>query len=866
MHGGSLLAVALASAAQAPAGQVPSADELFARLRERAQRLDGLRCTLEIERESNPLRQRLEFRSPGHLRLERLPDREPAWRRIWFSPQIAVLTPTERWTHVAWRDELVTGPPDCESLWEFRPEERPNDGWEGTARLFAALLAPDAFYKDYEIRRVFPDTLAGRPCWLVLLAGKAVAPERLWIDAERWTPLRLQVTAWTEWRRTMHHTLTVAHQREVAPGLWLPAEVWDERREYHRFVHPWPPGAPEGFERLFLTAGRLIEARLGEAPGDERFRVPADGPLLRRPAAMANAHFEWKANPPFRHKIPRALLAPADAEGEHALPRLRRFVASSPRIRAGYHELESTIYYFLKREEWAPSLRQVHEAAAAARPDDPFFQDRLLSTRFHDAPTLENAEKLAPLQGPWFTRQLLQLRLRTQVEAGDQAAARRTAQELIQHLAGLDDPEAIPFAPIFEAAEKGKWLAELRADAQRRAEGDPPSEIHLRLLIALAARQKDWPRYKALGERLDEVRRDALAFQVESAHMLGGDDRLRVLDYLPDGHFLAHAGALWSLQSQHRKEADWHRESHILTQLQDDFKARWREMTKAQLLWRHRLLGAWLENEPARAVAHLAQAVALAPEDESLKFRLVECLLRTPGTEEALRLFDRLRAAHPGRPELWLAAGRALPAKEHPERARQVIEGLSLAAPTEPSAAEAARRLCAEMGLFEEAASWAVEEALRRRPNAEVELELRTEAALSLVRAKQAEKAVEMWLSGVREALRQPMIEARRPRLIAAQVARIAAPAFLFSIEADAGWLKKQWLPALEAAAKGLGRDAPTAERAAIEFPLAAAHRALGDNARAAQHYARGLKLLPNFAEGSKWLDEIAPNYPLDDF
>jgi len=65
---------------------------------------------------------------------------------------------------------------------------------------------------------------------------------------------------------------------------------------------------------------------------------------------------------------------------------------------------------------------------------------------------------------------------------------------------------------------------------------------------------------------------------------------------------------------------------------------------------------------------------------------------------------------------------------------------------------------------------------------------------------------------------------------------------------------------------EGAGQGRPHPERAAIEFPLAAAHRALGDHARAARHYARGLKLLPNFAEGSKWLDGIAPNYPFDDF
>jgi len=864
MHRRTFLAVALAFTFHALGGEVPSADELFARLRERAQRLDGLRCTLEVERERNPLRQQLEFRSPGHLRLENLPASDVPWRREWLR-QTAVLTPAERWTHVAWRDELVTGPPDSESLWEFRPEERPNDGWEGTARLFAALLAPDAFYRDYEIRRVFPDTLAGRPCWLVLLAGKAVAPERLWIDAERWTPLRLQVTAWTEWRRTMHHTLTVAHQREIAPGLWLPAEVWDERREYHRYVHhkaPFP--MPEGFERLFLTAGRLIEAKLGEAPGDERFRPPADAPLVRRPAAMGNAHFEWKANPPFRHRIPQALLAPAEAESEHALPRLRRFVANNPRIRAGYHELEPMIHYFVKREEWEAPLRQLREAAAAARPDDPYFQWQVAHALFYDAPTLENAEKLAPFVGPGFARRVLEIRLKAQVEAGDHAAARRTAHEAIQLLAGWDDEYPIPFGPVFEAAAKGQWLAQLRADAERHAEADPPSEIHLRLLKALAAREKDWPRYKALGERLDDVHRDALAFQVESAHALGGDDRLRALDCLSEGHFLPRAQALWSLECQHRREANQHGVSHILKELQDDFKARWRDMTKLQLLWRHRLLASWRERHPETALMDLRLAVWWAPEDEALKFRLLECLLRTPHAAEALRLFDRLRGAHPGRPELWLAAARALPAKEHPERARQIIEGLSLAAPTEPSAAEAARRLCSEMGLFEEAARWVVEEALRRRPNVEVELELRTEAALLLIRAKQAERAVETWLGGVRETLRQPMIAERRPRLIAGQVARLAAPALL--TEADKEWVAQRWLPALEAAAKQLSRDSPAAERAAIEFPLAAAHRALGDHAKAAQHYARGLKLLPNFAEGRKWLDEIAPNYPLNDF
>ncbi|MBM4037738.1 MAG: hypothetical protein FJ290_04420 [Planctomycetes bacterium] len=837
-----LLLAGLLSAPRALGGEVPSAAEVFARLRERAQRLNGLRCTLELQSPDPissryyeaewglPRRWLLEFRAPGHLRLESLPGDELPWTKAVFKPEIAVVTPSEQWRFLPWRDELILGQPDSAGA---RGDAR---GWEAYPRAFAALLAPDALYREHDIRRVFPDVVRGHRCYLMLLAKEGLPTDYLWIDPERWTILRLcRVRHDLRGPGDLDHAAVVAEHEEVAPGAWLPRVVHQAWRE--------------------PVAIRATDFKPGYTPALERFVAPKHDPLLLRSASMRNALEVMRPveGPPgamVSHPLHECYVDPAQRESVDEVAHLKSFVARNPRIRGGYYDLARSL------DDYAEGMRVIEEASKRW-PDDLALRVKVLSYRYHKDPSRENAAALAPYAWPHFG---LMDRLDRQVRAGEHAAARLSARELLDEIANskaLDNWvfSNVPFGKVLNAARNGGWLNELRADCERRAAADPPSELHLRLLVRIVGEEeKTRDRLVPLLRRLADLRRDSPEVQLECSGRHTLDILSRLLDSLPADDFLHRQAALSRLRST--RDTVMIHEGHpdpVREFLEADLEQRRDTLSRDQRLWRYRELAACYDRDPPRAIACLRQAIELAREDETLRLRLLAHLVKNGERAEALEVFHRLLADHPGRPELWTAWRPQLNIRENPEFAQRVLQGLLACAPTNESTYECGERVCSELGRFAEAAQWA----LKRGAGAV--------AAKHLMRAKDAPGALAIWLDEVRRARRRPALHAQmKAGYVNGVVRTLADPKS--AAELDPAWLAGQWLPALTTALQRLPHTASAEDRAALCFALGSACRALRQHAKAAQHYARGLKLLPKFDEGRKWLNEIAPNYPLDDF
>ncbi len=869
--------VFLLSAAQAQGGQPPSADEVFARLRDRAQRMEGLTCTLKVEwsqlRGAEP-HGRIEFRAPDGLRAEHLipPTRNPvSWT---ITPEVSVVTRDQRWTHMVSRDEVALGLGDVLGGigWGSEP-------WGYAERVLAAQLVPDVFYQGYDIRRVFPDTLDGRPCCLILLARKDVAPNRLWIDPERGTVLKLQVGAQGGGSVPTVHTV-LAH-REVKPGLWLPARI-----------HTSLGGRHEAMAVRDLDAAR--------APDASRFALPQGIPLLRRPADISLRLPEGRSPPEpddpayhYRVVLHDYFASLGQIDRPEGIAHLRRFVAQNPLIRAGYFELAQL---HLCNED-AENVVATIEAGLRARPGDRALLGYQLSYQRLYRPSIEVAEGLALLVGRLAA---LDARLAALNAAGKAAEARRTAEELMKGWSEQDERSSSPLLYVCDTARKGGWLDELRRECQRRTEAEPPSELHLRVLISLAAEQGDngeaAPQNKAdyarLLLRLADLRRDSALVQLECAgrlaahapHDVEGAAELygRLLDSPLAADPAVRAAARRGLDSllallnmpvfdvaakARRERPNDLERAHVEVlmrlrrALERDLLERRPKLRDEQVLWRLRQLALWWEvDECRRAIPYLREALALAPEDFELRLRLASCLLGAGRDEEGLPLFDALVTRHPGRPEVWRAYLSTIPAKGREFRVRQLIEGLLACAPTEPDSYDLASRALADLGSLDGAARLVAQEADLVHVSAR--LGVQQQAARLWALAGEADKAVEAWLAALRTAIAQPPRRPQNPLSI--HVRDFAQAALAPDVPAD--WLPKHWLPALQRAAAGLRKDDPPALRGALQFALGYAYQRTRDFPKAAASYARGLKLLPGFAEGRKWLDEIAPGYPLDDF
>jgi len=367
------------------------------------------------------------------------------------------------------------------------------------------------------------------------------------------------------------------------------------------------------------------------------------------------------------------------------------------------------------------------------------------------------------------------------------------------------------------------------------------------------------PRWAALARRLAELRPDSPEVQLECSGRSTLDILSRLLDSLPADDFLHREAALSRLHGiRETMMADpaWLKPDHpdpVRETLEAELQQRRDALTREQRLWRYRVLSACYEDDPPRGAACLRQAIELAPEDEVLKFRLLAHLVKIGERAEARALFERLVADHSGRPELWLAWQRHLDVRQEPEFAQRVLQGLLACAPTNEATYALAQQVCSELGRFAEAAKWALKKGDR------------VEAARHLMRAHDAPGALALWLDELQRARQRPAPDAEHKAGYVKSVVRAFA-ALDLAEKLQADWLAQQWLPALTAAIERLGPKGPAEERAALYFVLGSACRALRQYARAAQHYARGLKLLPKFDEGRKWLDEIAPDYPLEDF
>ena len=848
-----LVALPCLRALSAQEAKVPTADAIFAKLRERAQRLKGLRCTLEIqscERRPETQRKRLEFRAPGHLRLERLAKDDTPLMQAWFRPEVSVVTPRERWTYLPRRDEVITGAWEPSTVSRGKPE-----GWEKAARVLAALLAPDAFYREFPVRRVFPDTLNGRRCYQVLVAKPGLRADRIWIDPERWTVLKVRLAWRCRWSEPFYEcALDVVRHREIAPGFWLPS----------RIVHVRILRGTE--------VARVRAVEVGHVPADECFAPPGGIPLLRRSAAATPfertqiLEMTDKMTRSRIERLHRCYLDPKATGDEDTITHLKRFITRNPRIRAAYYELAQRYYRAEQRDEGHRTI----EAAAKLWPDDLRLRGKVLLRRYWANRTLENAERAAPFMGTTYA---LETRLRAQTEAGQHEAAKRTARELIDHMESLESKHGLGSRILFEAAEKGGWLDELRQESERRAAADPPSEVHLRFLIFLA--RSDRAKCTALWAQLAEARRDSPDVQVECATVLGssGPEHIeqavdlfaRLLDSLPGDDFVRRSRAQWGLANMRRGTRRGARRGPdpVRERLEADLARRAGELSKAQRLWRCRELADWCRDEPDEAIAWLARAIGLAPDDESLKFRLLAALLRAGQRAEAIQLFESLLKDHRGRPELWLAWRRNLSGDDAPELVQQVLDGLLACAPTEPETFGFAKDTCAAVGRYREAARWALQQA--NAGDRRWRLLTRLDAARHLVQAEEAQRAIDVWLPVLREALHQWRGHQKiRPRMVSEWVRPFGDPKLV--AERDAGWLRAQWLPALRAVEARSGDKEPPVLRAALHFAIGSAHRALGQADEAVEHYARGVKLMPDFKPGLRWLGELAPGYKVEDF